>query len=167
MPVDIECWRAGIGVFNGINFIEKQIHNKTSHQIPFLLISSIREWIQFICSPVLLFIQILFFLSFIIIFSGPFLITTWLPPFDDYTCTPYPVFTGSVYIPFVILTRFSKYADVISLTINLIRCLFMLLVIDYMLLMLAGDIESNPGPKISGKLSFAVWNLNSLLARDG
>ena len=36
-----------------------------------------------------------------------------------------------------------------------------------MLLMLAGDIESNPGPKSGGKLSFAVWNLNSLLARDG
>ena len=33
--------------------------------------------------------------------------------------------------------------------------------------MLAGDIESNPGPKSGGKLSFAVWKLNSLLARDG
>ena len=33
--------------------------------------------------------------------------------------------------------------------------------------MLAGDIEQNPGPKTNGKLSFAVWNLNSLLARDG
>ena len=95
----------GNGVFNGINFIDKQIPNKTSHQIPFLLISSIGEWIQFICSPVLLFIQILF-LSFIIIFSGPFLITTWSPLFYDYTCTLYPVFTGSVYIPFVILTCF-------------------------------------------------------------
>jgi len=37
--------------------------------------------------------------------------------------------------------------------------------INSMLLLLAG-IEKNPGPEPGGKLSFATWNVNSLLARQ-
>ena len=115
----------------------------------------------------LLFVQILFFLSFIVIFPEPFHITIWSLPSDKHNWTLHQIITGYVYVPFLILTHYPRSRDVVSFTINLIRCCFILLVICRMLLMLAGDIEPNPGPKPSRKLSFAVWNLNSLLARDG
>ena len=35
------------------------------------------------------------------------------------------------------------------------------------LLLLAGDIESNPGPHYDGCLKFFHWNLNSICAREG
>ena len=165
MPVNIECWRASIGKYNCIRFKLTHVPNATSYLTPSILSCYTREWINIICSLVILFVQILFLLSFIAISSEPILITCSIIS-DDYHCTIHQLITDSIYVPLLIIARFPRSRDAMFLIIDILRRCIILIIICRMLLMLAGDIESNPGPKCGGKLSFAVWNLNSLVARD-
>ena len=146
MPVSLGYWRARIGSNNCITFNLTHIPNETSHFMPSTIICFIRDWINIICSLTLLFVQILFLLSFIAIFSGPILIICSLL-YDHHLCTLYQLTTVSVYISLVIVEHFPRPRDVRYLTIGILRCCFILLVICRMLLMLVGDIESNPRPK--------------------
>ena len=168
MPVSLEYWRASIGNYNCIKHkpTHPNVSDDESDLTPDKLIRILRDWIHIICSLILLFVQILFLLSFIAICSGPVLIICSLLS-DDYNCTLHQLISGTVYVPLTIIAHFRRPIDATFLIIDILQCCFMLLIICSMLLMLAGDIEPNPGPKYGGKLSFAVWNLNSLLARDG
>ena len=44
--------------------------------------------------------------------------------------------------------------------------IFFFVIVLQMLLFISGSVEINPGPPSPKELSFAVWNLDSLPARD-
>ena len=70
-----------------------------------------------------------------------------------------------VHSMFFVISTYMRKRTIVPFVDMLSLCSLLTLVVR--LLIMAGDIELNPGPNMCGKLSFGVWNLNSLLARDG
>ena len=154
MGVSIHIYRARIGLF-GAKRIKPSCSLKTSFstcainflKLAFLLLKFLSCILVYKFIFICLITKILFFtfLSFLItIHKNPSYIPRWLAS----RCV-------SCAMPFL-MGKSPYVLDIICLL-----CIYS--IINKELLLRSGDIHSNPGP---AKLSFATWNIDSILARD-
>ena len=170
MGVSIDQWRGRIGRFNIL---------RTPHRAPmercstFLIFDHLMAYLNFsreyLLFPLIIIKNIIFLFSFcftaITVFSLATLFRTgiWIlipdthPSVEDVSIILNLVITAPSLIPLVTTKGISAAGPMANIA-------FRLSVIGILLLM--AGIESNPGPNDKRNLSFAVWNLDSLPARD-
>ena len=157
MGVSIANWRVRIGLFN-CKLLKKAGVSSPSNVSDDLLL--IIRCLKLCNSIAFLFLSSLFFVSF--------LTTHWKSTFFlHYLSSQHSLaecISHSILIPaYTLNLNTGRFTPTLVCTIPKI-CLIAA-TINSMLLLLAG-IEKNPGPGPGGKLSFATWNVNSLLARQ-
>jgi len=182
MFIDVEQWRNSIGIFNS-----KRISNSSLSKCnnDFLIFSEINSMCFNLSKilPIQLFCGMLILFAFCttVLLTFPCLMLWYL--FCYTICT---AISPQCHFPFLI--PFTEYSFLLifqvpnllsysikvlghylrlSFSIGIVNFAFYLIILQ-ILLMVSGNIEKNPGPtqKIKTKLSFAVWNLDSLPARE-
>ena len=154
--VDIQTWRSSIGLFNGrCHPCSCRSSQRKGLSLEINLLSIAFDVFKFLvlfsnllCEPLIL-IVLLFLIIFDII-ATVFLYCLYLPQSSISWRTLRPL--KKTLFHFCLLVSFN-----IACISLIARCL----------LHQAGDIEKNPGPSPPKLLSFATWNIDSLLARDG
>ena len=89
--------------------------------------------------------------------------------FQAYSVTPKNVIFSiflSYFLTFILTFLWKKHRTQASVSPKIVLTLIFYTVCLRFLLILAGDVHSNPGPTLNGKLKFGHWNLNSILARN-
>ena len=169
--VNINQWRGSIGQFNILRNSQKSpITHKT-----FLISTEFMKYLSFFHGHILFVLSLIqgfsvifgFSCMAIFLFPSIFLVQmvlgNLLCPHSISTCrnislSCYLVFSFPKFILLLIKKLLSKLN-------SMAHNFAFLLLVSSMLLIMAG-IESNPGPQSKKILSFAVWNLDSLPARD-
>ena len=159
MGVSIANWRVRIGLFN-CNIVKKIGVTSSSSSISNDLLLIIL-FLKLCSSVAFLFLSSLFFVAFLIIHSkSTFLFYHIFSQYSLVEC-----FSHCLVIPAYTLKLNTRISNIPALACNIPKICLIAATINSMLLLLAG-IERNPGPMPGGKLSFANWNVNSLLARQ-
>ena len=168
--VSVMQWRGTIGCFN---ILRNHSSTKIRHE-PLLIFSKLEEFffpfkfnfilfISLLQNITLLFAFSCMVITMLTLFSISFFnfyflfFPHFIPSRSDVVFTLYLVFSFPKGISYIIKNFF-------RFILNINNFAFSLRVLD-MLLIMAG-IEKNPGPNVIKNLSFAVWNLDSLPARD-
>ena len=177
--VSIEQWRGSIGLFNRKSISKKCFKGRNDSDL--FLITEFYGKLLF-----LLRVPIDFIFCLLLLFSYCLMIVTLFPILlsvhlclDHLLCNSsntlfYKLFLTSIQI-FLEINRIPKkvvYATKHSFLLlklfpkTLKNALFFIIVLQ--ILLIISGIEANPGPALSkkNKLSFAVWNLDSIPARD-
>ena len=151
MPVDIVRWCAEIGIFNVVS------ERHMSSNIHFTLIKKL------LCSLCLYMFYLIALSVFVFYSSGDlklyFLNEYLLYPFIGYSIRSLIVNFMHCSLSFFCISH-RKYFYFILLSICYI------LVFVNLLLIICGDIETNPGPNDTYNLSLCHWNLNSIMAHN-
>ena len=171
MPVDIVMWRQRIGIFN----CYKLTRSGTFHSGNFLISECVKKFVLSVRRSLLaniliglptLFLHCVVLLFLFLVSFSLFLILQYLshilsPGFH----TPCGHFLN---LSLVMALKISKFPDTLYESCNFVRCnMFYKLIVIMMLLFVSGSVELNPGPGHDLKsFSFAMWNLDSLPARD-
>ena len=184
--VSINCWRASIGLFNARygTFHYKTCKNDTYflfYILTLIAMSSLllRRSLIFQISFGLL---VLFTNSALVVTLFPLILMTFFtlellsspsiprPYFFTLKTTCYlHIFRSKTLIPKSIHFMVSSVTRCFQIVVfNLRKNIFFLLNVISCLLILAGHVEKNPGPLYTklNNFSFAVWNLDSIPARD-
>ena len=159
MFIDVTFWRARIGLFNSFKTKKtKQTKNGRCSSLLRIILFAIKAKIRKYSSFCILFTYISFiFSSLVIILPCHYISSAFSKPISTDPLTNFAL------VPLFIIKL--SYVKSGNLLIDIMIFLKMLLTIICMLLFLSGDLELNPGPR-GGQLTFATWNLNSLLARE-
>ena len=169
--VSTEQWRGTIGCFN---VLRKHFKTHSTGCEPFLLFSKLNDFLYPFKINFLLFLSIIH--GVLILFGFSFMVIIMLPCFSivhlslcfflfPHTIPSLSGFSFSLFIVFSLPKSVSFLTKkLLLLTIDMNNCAFFLCVLNILLIM--AGIESNPGPISKKNLSFAVWNLDSLPARD-
>ena len=171
MPgVNIEQWRGSIGRFN----VHKNPQSTSADRCKSFLISTyLKNFLNFFKTHTFLAFSLFYSITFLFGFSCMALtlsvLITLIRLGFAYVFFCDPVFSSEdISLTLYLVFSFPRFMSsfIRTLVINPIKSniAFQLLVVG-MLLIIAG-IESNPGPITKKNLSFAVWNLDSLPARD-
>ena len=163
-------WRHSVGMFN-VKSVYKRFRKLEENPNPTLL--------SFICQcldvkPVKVFLGLLKVFAYCSIIISFLAFSLFLYPFFNLFSYQCPFVNYFVYV-FSMITLLPWHISASSRSIYLFlksqlsektkNILFFIFVIK-MLLIISGSVEINPGPHMSKNLSFAVWNLDSLPARD-
>ena len=180
--ISIEQWRGNIGIFYRKKVTRKSLTDSKNVN-PFLIeyignfVKLLGEPVKFIFSLLLLFsycsmVVILFPALFIARITLTFVFLNDIIAHHNPSCyrflQPIQIFIGINRIPsilsFKIASSISFFNKISKSVKNIIFYIFVL----QTLLLISGTVEINPGPIQAKKsnLSFAVWNLDSLPARD-
>ena len=164
--VSVDQWRGTIGSFNIFKKINPILRRGSE---PFLIFSTLSYYFHFL-SPNLIFILSIFH-GLVVLFPFCFFIIIMLLAYSIiypsllFVSFPYtsPSVSDLSFILFLVFSLPKAMSYLVKNTLLLLKNSVFFLCVLNMLLLMAG-IESNPGPDKS--LSFAVWNLDSLPARD-
>ena len=180
--VDIEQWRGHIGTFHRKKFIK--ISNTSSNNFDSFSVDFIYPFLRLLskplklcfslmllfsyCSMVLIVFPILFMIRLIIIFI--FINNSCIYPNQSWYnyLQPVQIFLGIQMLPSIILFKVTSLLSFFrNLSKNVKNIMFYIFILQ-LLLFISGTIELNPGPILTKKsmMSFAVWNLDSLPARN-
>ena len=158
-------WRGSIGLFN----VQKnpQRTSVDNHK-PFLISSNLKKYLNFFHVRLSLVLSLIY--SIILLFGLScmaitlFVLITFIHLGFGYFICPDSVFSCRN-ISYTLYLVFSFPKFIYFLVINPMKNIAFQLLVLGMLLIMAG-IESNPGPTSKKNLSFAMWNLDSLPARN-
>ncbi len=169
--VSVAQWRGNIGRFNTFRY-HPSTHSTGND--PFLIFMMFNDFLYPLVTRFKLLLSLIY--GILIVFGFSFMVIISLPCFlivHIGLCTLFPVYTSRsfsdfsypLFLVFSLPKGLSLAIKILLLTIHdrMDNFAYFLCIVN-MLLIMAG-IESNPGP-IKKNLSFAVWNLDSLPARD-
>ena len=168
--VSIEQWRGSIGRFNHLRTCQHAPIDRCKH---FLIFTTVAQYLEFLKDHLIFTLTLIHSITILFAFSLMTIILLLLTAFAMpvlWTIQDLPFSSGNASL---VLCMVFSFPQQISLPLkNLSRMLdplvtnaaFFLLVLS-LLLIIAG-IETNPGPNSNKNLAFAVWNLDSLPARD-
>ena len=176
MGVSVIQWRANVGMFNinckckrssGVSHPNGDLEHENVQTCIAILVHTFRTLLG-------LLIIFGYSLMFICVFTLSIVSYTILSLlhgsiFDfNYSKFFSEIFGMTVYFPYLIFNLHRNIYAVCSSCSKKVKNLLFYVVVLQLLLIISGTVEINPGPKPSGKsnLSFAVWNLDSLPARD-
>ena len=173
MPVEITAWRAKIGLFNCYKKVSSTFPNTTTLQIDssdFLKMIFVIKCFLVVMFNMLFSIYILAFLYFSIdktIIFWLFIGGSRSPWFIFQNLTASPAYglryLLTIHIKNSIWTKFDfariTFLDILFLDIAYFD-------IKNLLLIISGNVHPNPGPGNKSRISFGIWNLDSLLTRD-
>lgn len=157
MGVSLSNWRVRIGLFN-CKSVKIKCHSPASTNISNDLLLIIR-FLKLCNSIAFLFLSTLFFVSYLALQSRSTFFLYYI--FSKFTLSE--CISHSISLPAYILKFNKKLSKGAALACTIPNACLIAATINSMLLLLAG-IEKNPGPRPDGKLSFATWNVGSLLA---
>ena len=170
MGVSIEQWQGSIGRFNAFKYNPRSSTDRCKHFLLlehtmryFAYLEDLRFAISLIFSIILLF-GFCLMITLLLILATLVLVVFWTFFSDSFLSC------GNISLALYMIFLFPKF---ISLPFRNCACVvhrmkiniaFLLSVVSLLLIM--AGIETNPGPNPRKNLSFAVWNLDSLPARD-
>ena len=164
--VSIEQWRGSIGYFNRLRkalktpdesrelFYDFKIFLKPLINTTLFVSSIIYNLVLLFCFCLLI---VLFLPSLTLMYMGMcfLLLPHFTPSLENYSSLLFLIFS---------LPRFVSSIIISQILVLIKNIAFILFIISYLLIL--GGIEENLGPSPNKNPSFAVWNLDSLPARD-
>ena len=179
--VSLEQWRANIGVFHRKKVASRSLEGSNNYDM--FITVYLTNLLHILSEPIKLLFNLLLLFSYcaMIVIVFPVLFMTHsvilicfydisIHPSQSYfsLLQPLPIFLGIQLLPKTIYQMISRSFTVFGTLSIITKNIIFFMTVLQILLFISGTVEINPGPLQTKKsnLSFAVWNLDSLPARD-